>query len=681
MKTENLQNMILDNQTAFLEEMHKSLKVYFDDSHDLSKYDPIIQRYARLQRALIPKQAENACAIETFLKQNRSCIANLDTGYGKTAISIAVSSASKYKSIYVIAPPHLVMKWAREIKVVLGNANFEYEVVIVKSYKDVLPLTTKGIKSEKKTYYIVSKNLNAKTANKQKIPLKRRLYSTNEQGSGFICPNCFTTIVTEGDVEKHLERKTMLKKCSACNMILARDTSHTLSPAQMIKRYGRTNAIDLLIIDEIHEEKSKETLRGMAFGYLIAKSKKVLGLTGTFLGGYASHAFYTLYRMYPQIFKQKLQYEWYDVKRFIKNYGGEETIYTVENYRGELIRKKSQSKERADLSPKLLDVLLPTVLYGKLSEIQYLDESKILPSYKEIAHCVNLDEEFFDEYKSYLEHIAARIKTDPTQELSYQLRYDALTLPDTPYYERVCRYKDNYKISHVIAYKPQVTRVEKPLSNKERKLLEIIMQSSKEGKKSIVYFDDVKSQLQNELKSIIMMHTDLVVASLSSSIKANEREKYIKQLKCDVLLINPELVKTGLDLIEYPTIVFYQQSYISFNVFTLRQAAKRAWRVGQTQACEVHTISYANTAQHKVLELIGSKINVSQGVEGKLSSGADMASKAEMQNIQIEIANAIINKNQFSGSEQSQTLCNVSSKRAWSSFESHYIKHLQRASA
>ena len=59
----------------------------------------------------------------------------------------------------------------------------------------------------------------------------------------------------------------------------------------------------------------------------------------------------------------------------------------------------------------------------------------------------------------------------------------------------------------------------------------------------------------------------------------------------DVLITNPELVKTGLDLLEFPTIVFLQSGY---NVYSLQQAARRSWRIGQKQPVRVIYLGYAN---------------------------------------------------------------------------------------
>ncbi|MFP3693485.1 DEAD/DEAH box helicase, partial [Burkholderia sp. SIMBA_048] len=86
-------------------------------------------------------------------------------------------------------------------------------------------------------------------------------------------------------------------------------------------------------------------------------------------------------------------------------------------------------------------------------------------------------------------------------------------------------------------------------------------------------------------------------AVLRASVEASRREDWIaEQLDrgIDVLITNPDLVKTGLDLLEFSTIVFMQSGY---NVYTLPQAARRSWRIGQKQPVKVIYLGYADTSQ------------------------------------------------------------------------------------
>lgn len=90
----------------------------------------------------------------------------------------------------------------------------------------------------------------------------------------------------------------------------------------------------------------------------------------------------------------------------------------------------------------------------------------------------------------------------------------------------------------------------------------------------------------------------------------------------DVLITNPELVKTGLDLLEFPTIVFLQSGW---NVYTLQQAARRSWRIGQKLAVKVIYLGYAASSQMACLALMAKKILVSQSTSGDVpESGLDV---------------------------------------------------------
>ena len=69
--------------------------------------------------------------------------------------------------------------------------------------------------------------------------------------------------------------------------------------------------------------------------------------------------------------------------------------------------------------------------------------------------------------------------------------------------------------------------------------------------------------------------------------EASRREGWIaEQLDrgINVLITNSELVKTGLDLLEFPTIVLLQSGY---HLYSLQQAERRSWRIGQKQPVKV----------------------------------------------------------------------------------------------
>src|SRR5690242_12608767 len=90
-----------------------------------------------------------------------------------------------------------------------------------------------------------------------------------------------------------------------------------------------------------------------------------------------------------------------------------------------------------------------------------------------------------------------------------------------------------------------------------------------------------------------------------SSIAAEGCEAwYVKQVKDGVQVVigHPKLVETGLDLLDFPTIIFYESGY---SLHTLRQASRRSWRIGQGHPVRVKFLCYDGTMQGSCLRLMG----------------------------------------------------------------------------
>lgn len=79
----------------------------------------------------------------------------------------------------------------------------------------------------------------------------------------------------------------------------------------------------------------------------------------------------------------------------------------------------------------------------------------------------------------------------------------------------------------------------------------------------------------------------------------------------EVVIGNPRLVQTGLDLYDFPTLAFYQTGY---SIYSLRQASRRSWRIGQEKDVHVHYLYYRPTLQEKAMRLMGSKLKASLAI-------------------------------------------------------------------
>ena len=109
------------------------------------------------------------------------------------------------------------------------------------------------------------------------------------------------------------------------------------------------------------------------------------------------------------------------------------------------------------------------------------------------------------------------------------------------------------------------------------------------------------------------------VAVLRSTVPTDKREAwYERQLRAgvEVVICHPRLVETGLDLLAFPTLYFYETGY---SLHTLRQASRRPWRIGQKYPVRVKFLAYRSTMQETCIRHMGKKMLVALMMEGKFS--------------------------------------------------------------
>ena len=117
----------------------------------------------------------------------------------------------------------------------------------------------------------------------------------------------------------------------------------------------------------------------------------------------------------------------------------------------------------------------------------------------------------------------------------------------------------------------------------------------------------------------ILTNEGIRSAVLRASVDTSKREAwYARQIKegVQVVIAHPKLVETGLDLLDFPTIIFYESGY---SLHTLRQASRRSWRIGQRRPVRVKFFCYEGTMQTACLRLMGKKLLVALTMEGKFA--------------------------------------------------------------
>lgn len=98
-------------------------------------------------------------------------------------------------------------------------------------------------------------------------------------------------------------------------------------------------------------------------------------------------------------------------------------------------------------------------------------------------------------------------------------------------------------------------------------------------------------------------------------------------------------VPTLLDLNAFTTIIFYSLGY---NLFTLRQAARRSYRINQTAPrIEVYLLYYSDTMQAKTMKLMASKLAVAGIIEGTFSEEG-LAAMSDVRDMTSQMAKELM---------------------------------------
>ncbi len=140
-----------------------------------------------------------------------------------------------------------------------------------------------------------------------------------------------------------------------------------------------------------------------------------------------------------------------------------------------------------------------------------------------------------------------------------------------------------------------------------------------EGRRVLVYATHTGTRdITKRMDDILTRHGFRVAVMKADAVAPERREAWVAdrvKQGIDVMICHPRLVQTGLDLIDFPTLVWFETDY---SVYVSRQASRRSWRIGQTRPVKVVFMSYKNTLQADALKLVAKKMQSSLAVEGEL---------------------------------------------------------------
>ena len=283
-------------------------------------------------------------------------------------------------------------------------------------------------------------------------------------------------------------------------------------------------------------------------------------------------------------------------------------------------RTTTSIKRRPGASP----LLFGKYLMNMAAFVSLEDISDALPPYNEEVISVEMDPPLKKAYADLEDDIKEALRQYPGNSSVISTAMNALLLyPDRPFglgtLYGFCRNEETGERERFVISEP--ADLDQAFTYaKERRLVEECKKELAAGRKVQVFA--VYTQKRDVLRRLqdLLRKEGIRSEVLRAEVPPEQREAwYERQLKngMQVCICHPKLVQTGLDLLDFPTILFYETGY---STYVLRQASRRSWRIGQKQPVRVGFLSYAATAQESCLRLMGKKLLVSLAMEGKLET-------------------------------------------------------------
>jgi hypothetical protein len=617
---------------------------------------------SRMLREPYPAQVLAIMGISKRWQRARNANVVAECGAGKTLIALAamlVHTNGRPFSGLVMAPPHLVEKWAREafltlprIRVFLiddmrngGDPKEPHginevrlrrgEIVREGMHTSLTELRRLGRGGWRKT--CPESSLFCIGRERAKLSyFWKHAYARSRSGpylGALTNPDTGRPIETDGvrlrapDFDRNrlhemveLPKNGTTKYCALWQA--DRSKIARMAPAEYMGRC-MPEWWDYAVADEIHQL-AGDTAQGNALGVLVRSSKRFVGLTGTLLSGYADDLFNTLFRTDPKRMVED-GYSWGAAgrERFTRDYGVIETIERItaeDNACSKNTKKVVTVRRRPGASP----LLFGTYLMDHCAFIGLEDISEGLPSYREEVISVPMDQVLRAAYEDLEREITACVHEHRGNASVLGTMLNALLAwPDHPYgfgtlvgseFNPETRSRESFVIAETTDLDKDQTYA------KERALIEEVQAQLARGRKCQIYaVYTTKYDVIARLEHLLRLE-GIRVGVLRASTPTHRREAwYREQLRrgIDVAICHPKIVETGLDLLDFPTILFHETGY---SLHTLRQASRRSWRIGQRRPVEVKFFAYKDTMQEVCLRLMGKKLLVALAMEGKFAS-------------------------------------------------------------
>lgn len=519
----------------------------------------------------------------------------------------------------ILCPGTLISTWEEELQAICGDAVRVINANGQNCLSLLIKLRSQPMFPDKPEFWLIGFN-----RMKTNAPWETAVrYQTRK---GPVCSHCGRSLDSfESTPGVFVNEGWMTSKrrlpCPFCTTPLwgnVKDGPRVYAPVLFFKRYLKRH-FSFLVADEMQKLKGGETIQGAILGQLAAIIPKTLVLTGTLSGGKASDVFYLLQRAFALNMskeeRSRLLPPYSGLSSFVEQFGTLEKTYrngSDDMKSGRAWKERVSVREAPGISPLLLrDYFLPYCVFLRISDI-----ADALPAYEEVLEFTDLPSEIQEEYTAFEKTVAEAAKAamrNKDMTVLGQMVSALLSWSDMPQQEKIITNREGTVVATAAAMPDY------ELTPKDQRLIEVVREANAQGRKCLIFVEftgfGALEYLQKRLTD-----AGCRVLIMKPNVPTEKRLAWIRSKmasgKYDNLLCHPKLVETGLNLLEFPEVLFYQTGY---STFVLRQASRRSWRPGQAQKVVVRFFINRQTFQEKAMILIASKLEAALILEGELS--------------------------------------------------------------
>jgi hypothetical protein len=453
------------------------------------------------------------------------------------------------------------------------------------------------------------------------IPMNTKVKWLRKAGLPMRCNNTVKRVgkqsISEDILEKYPDRPCGAQLWRPA--LRARGETRNKARMNISQVLKKTNGFfDLFIQDEAHACKGANSGRGDAFGQMVLSAKATLQLTGTLTNGKSTSIKELIWRTDPKsLLDAGMDYHTGEIdwaRRFGKV---EEIIYDDEGDVGVVTRRK-QKGASAHEGPGIAPQLTAQFLLHKAGFLELADMGLPLVKLREIPVFLDMDEEHSDHYSTFHNNLFDACKKAAAVSGSKGVwsKFNPTTLmyADRPDLDFIV------KIGEDTFHGPAVIK-EDEYHKKERWLVETVISELSEGRRVMIFNNFTgKYQMNERIRDLLVKNgiRCVILDEPNSELRTEVLDQYEKD-EMPVIITNMQLIEVGLDCVYWPTIIFNQFSY---KVNTMRQAARRGWRIGQDRECRVYYVAYNGTTQMKMFQHIMRARGHALLVEGRIDKSA-----------------------------------------------------------